>query len=124
MREAGFRKNYSFYYTILPKQHSIYITIRPTRQTLSPIMIPRSDLFLKDAHHGHDRYRPAAKPMIRRARLMINNEWVDASDSGTLRPHPATGETLATSPTPQRTWAVHGRRERGRGRWTPPIAGV
>src|SRR5436190_2818736 len=41
--------------------------------------------------------RPAAKPMIRQTRLMINNEWVDASDGGTFETiNPATGETLAT----------------------------
>jgi aldehyde dehydrogenase (NAD+) len=43
--------------------------------------------------------RPAAKaaqPAIRQTRLMINNEWVDASDGGTFETlNPATGEVLA-----------------------------
>jgi len=40
--------------------------------------------------------RPAAKPAIRQSRLMINNEWVNASDSGTFDTlNPATGEVIA-----------------------------
>jgi len=40
--------------------------------------------------------RPAARPSIRQSRLMINNEWVDASDGGTFETlNPATGEVLA-----------------------------
>src|SRR5262245_1476008 len=40
--------------------------------------------------------RPTAKPAIRQARLMINNEWVDASDGGTFDTYnPATGEVIA-----------------------------
>jgi len=40
--------------------------------------------------------RPAAKPAIRQSRLMINNEWVNASDGGTFDTlNPATGEVIA-----------------------------
>jgi aldehyde dehydrogenase (NAD+) len=40
--------------------------------------------------------RPAAKPAIRQTRLMINNEWVDASDGGTFDTlNPATGDVLS-----------------------------
>jgi aldehyde dehydrogenase (NAD+) len=40
--------------------------------------------------------RPVAKPTVRQTRLMINNEWVDAFDSGTFDTlNPATGEVLA-----------------------------
>ena len=40
--------------------------------------------------------KPIAKPTIRQTRLMINNEWVDASDGGTFETlNPATGEALA-----------------------------
>jgi aldehyde dehydrogenase (NAD+) len=40
--------------------------------------------------------RPVAKPTVRQTRLMINNEWVDASDGGTFDTlNPATGEVLA-----------------------------
>ncbi len=40
--------------------------------------------------------RPAAKPAIRNTRLLINNEWVHASDGGTFDTYnPATGEVLA-----------------------------
>jgi len=40
--------------------------------------------------------RPAARPTIRQSRLMINNEWVDASDGGTFDTlNPATGDVLA-----------------------------
>ncbi|HJZ92380.1 MAG TPA: aldehyde dehydrogenase family protein [Gemmataceae bacterium] len=39
---------------------------------------------------------PAAKPKVRQTRLMINNEWVDASDGGTFDTYnPATGEVIA-----------------------------
>jgi aldehyde dehydrogenase (NAD+) len=39
---------------------------------------------------------PAAKPKVRQTRLMINNEWVDASDGGTFDTfNPATGEVIA-----------------------------
>src|SRR5262245_6552048 len=40
--------------------------------------------------------RPAARPAIRQSRLMINNEWVNASDGGTFDTlNPATGEVIA-----------------------------
>src|SRR6478609_8980531 len=40
--------------------------------------------------------RPAARPAVRQTRLMINNEWVDASDGGTFDTvDPATGEVIA-----------------------------
>ncbi|MSR54904.1 MAG: aldehyde dehydrogenase family protein [Gemmataceae bacterium] len=40
--------------------------------------------------------KPIAKPTIRQTRLMINNEWVDASDGNTFETlNPATGEVLA-----------------------------
>jgi aldehyde dehydrogenase (NAD+) len=40
--------------------------------------------------------RPTAKPAIRQSRLMINNEWVNASDGGTFDTlNPATGEVVA-----------------------------
>ena len=40
--------------------------------------------------------RPAAKPTVRQTRLMINNEWVNASDGGTFDTlNPATGEVVA-----------------------------
>jgi aldehyde dehydrogenase (NAD+) len=40
--------------------------------------------------------RPPVRPAIRQTRLMINNEWVDASDGGTFDTlNPATGEVLA-----------------------------
>jgi aldehyde dehydrogenase (NAD+) len=40
--------------------------------------------------------RPVAKPAIRQSRLMINNEWVNASDGGTFETlNPATGEVIA-----------------------------
>src|SRR5258707_210424 len=40
--------------------------------------------------------RPPARPAVRQTRLMINNEWVDASDGGTFDTlNPARGEVLA-----------------------------
>src|SRR6476620_4456663 len=40
--------------------------------------------------------RPAAKPTVRQTKLMINNDWVNASDGGTFDTlNPATGEVVA-----------------------------
>ncbi|HKA07014.1 MAG TPA: aldehyde dehydrogenase family protein, partial [Gemmataceae bacterium] len=40
--------------------------------------------------------RPAARPTVRQSKLMINNEWVNASDGGTFDTlNPATGEVIA-----------------------------
>src|SRR5262245_32573242 len=40
--------------------------------------------------------KPLSRPTVKNTRLLINNEWIDASDGGTFDTvNPATGEVIA-----------------------------